>query len=400
MMTPRNDRYCYAERPMFHAIQKHSKFHCKSTPPEQVEPTGQVAELIRFEQIHEQERMQQYILPEVKESIIKYSADAQDEAVDPMDAKESKKSKKKKSKKPETEILVVQKEAKGSLTLILDFVPDALDCDKVVVSSIHAKGLETHEIHNSKTETEGKAAFKQDRWSKPYIDIILVHGDQNDRRDAVKRKTETLNMRDGESEFKVLPPASFALSKEECKFGSKFILFEVWHDVGKLERVKGKKDVFMGRARVDITEAYRDATVEGSSRKVTRTEVPLVEVPRESIPPPLEEKETAFFSREDNKLPAWTNTFQSDGIIKRTWNNILEDEAMPYTGKLVAKLQCMYDLEDVYEAMENEKDRRNLETAKVAAEGSCVRVCLCAYVCACVRACVYATSISLSHAHK
>ena len=171
-----------------------------------------------------------------------------------------------------------------------------------------------------------------------YCKVHLLHLDQGDRKDnqyhnSFKSKTRKKTL---EPVFK----KSDELEITEADAKNKGVLVEVWSRGSKLLNLMkpwlGSAKTFLGRAVFPIADALKK-----SGNTVT---VQLAAV--EDLPPPPEKYDDGFYDsadgkkadgrHQDDKVPSWVNGDKagSDGIIKRTWNHLLDDECPPWTGKV------------------------------------------------------------------
>jgi ankyrin repeat protein/Ca2+-binding EF-hand superfamily protein len=320
------EEFCYAERPMLNLIQTHG---CK--------PTGEIARLIEFEALIEQDRMQSYALKEVTETVtvVETPEKEADAAGDPDPI----------AKKVEQK---VQKEVKGTITYSMEYLPNEYGgYGGLSVKIVKAEGLEVHEMNEKVKKSKSKAGkavidVETTRWVNPFVDIVLIHDDQDSRRDAVKRKTKTVKKVLGGKLASFVQTKTFELSRTACD--KKCLALEVWHNAGLL-----KSDVFLGIFKVSVKEAL------ASQGKLLTVKLEAVEVPAEVVraeefepeggaeddePQGDEAKDDEAdpaadgkskvkrkqswiekkkeWLKADNVVPAWTNTLHGDLALKQT----------------------------------------------------------------------------------
>eukprot|EP00041_Stephanoeca_diplocostata_P024340 m.613600 g.613600 ORF g.613600 m.613600 type:complete len:488 (-) comp22504_c0_seq4:1837-3300(-) len=72
-------------------------------------------------------------------------------------------------------------------------------------------------------------------------------------------------------------------------------------------------------------------------------------------------------------VPTWKTFLRSDGVLKQTWNAILQDECIPWDYKLLMKAQCMYDPEGI-QSLRKERTRQYTALAQQMAKHALVAV--------------------------
>ena len=405
--------FCHAERPMLNVIQQN-----------ECDPTGLVATLLEYEALMEQDRMQSYILPEVVETntVVKEEENLAKGITENVTAKE------------ETTLQKEVKGSVTYSMSFNPAGFDGYG--ELQVKVVKAQGLEVHEMSEKVKKKKNKETgvddieIKTTRWCNPFVDVVLLHEDQAGRRDAVKRKTKTVSKVVDGKLASFVKVNNFELNKEECT--KKAISLEVWHKAGAfsadvflgrfkasveeglasdgklltadLEEVEdipppverksdegedednaedqtergGGGDGGEDKPENDTDDEDDGNDEAGDGGEKDETEKAKGKGKGKGKGNGKPKKKKSFIQRmkdklkEDNIVPAWTNTLQSDGIIKRAWLEILKEEARPWDSKLVAKLRCTYDPDEISEEISSEISRQTIEKAKKAAEVAAV----------------------------
>jgi hypothetical protein len=240
------------------------------------------------------------------------------------------------------------------------------------VKIVKAEGLEVHEMNEKVEKSKSKASkavidVETTRWVKPFVDIVLVH--EGGRRDAVKRKTMTVKkVLEGES-ASFEQTKLFELSRTACD--KKNLALEVWHKTGIL-----KDDIFLGLVEVSVKDALAAGTE--LTGQLSAIEVPEKPKWNEGLEDTsLKRAKTIAAKVKKARKRANTGVAKAKTVIfgvnfsqvKKDWESILKHEARPWDNKLLAKLQCMYDQDDVKKLVAAEEKRQTVEKAKKAAQG-------------------------------
>ena len=171
-----------------------------------------------------------------------------------------------------------------------------------------------------------------------YCKVHLLHLDEGDRKD-----NQYHNSFKSKTRKKTLEPAfnkRDELEITEADAKNKAVLVEVWSRgsslLNPLKPWLGSAKTFLGMAVFPIADAL---TKSGNAVTMQLAAV-------EDLPPPPARYNDGFYDsaegkkadgrRQDDPVPSWVNGDRagSDGIIKRTWNRILDDECPPWTSKV------------------------------------------------------------------